>query len=237
MKQTEHIEKLLRQGRNPKELVELGFAKSVVTRVRRRLAEEKTGVQRKRRQGKGKVPPVSGGKDNVWAPATPTGAMPPAFTAEDIEADPEIVELKKQIRKAELERELGRAKMPPEAAVLVAAAQEIGEYSLEFCPHVEDGLCTWWGWDTQDEIPNGIGEPIPDGKGVYRIKPSVLYCAMCPGPLKYAFDRLEGELENNPLRNLRERFCCECEAKGMVAVHIQCTKCGKETCRGWWPEK
>jgi hypothetical protein len=41
MKVTEHVEHLLRQGRKPVELVELGFPNSVVTRVRRRLREEK----------------------------------------------------------------------------------------------------------------------------------------------------------------------------------------------------
>jgi hypothetical protein len=135
MKVTAQVENLLKQGKKPKELVELGFPKSVVTRVRRRLREEKAGVQRKRCQGKVKTPPVSGGKDNALVPATPTATVPPAFTAEDIEADPEIVELKKQIRKAELERELGRAKMPLEVAILVAAARKFGERCLEFCDH------------------------------------------------------------------------------------------------------
>ena len=237
MKVTAQVENLLRQGKKPKELVEFGFPKAVVTRVRRRLTEEEAGVQRKRCQGKVKPPPVSGRKDNAFVSVTPTATVPQPFTAEDIEVDPEIVELKKQIRKAELERELGRAKMPPEAAVLVAAAQEIGEFSLEFCPHNEDGLCTDWGWDTEEEIPNGIGEPVCDSEGLYRIKPSVLYCAMCPIPLKYALERLEGELKNTPLRNLHERFSCECGAKGMVAVSIKCTKCGKESSWGWWPQK
>jgi hypothetical protein len=41
MKVTEHVEHLLRQGRKPVELVELGFPKSVVTKVRRQLREEK----------------------------------------------------------------------------------------------------------------------------------------------------------------------------------------------------
>jgi len=27
------------------------------------------------------------------------------------------------------------------------------------------------------------------------------------------------------------------EDKTLVALHIQCTKCGKETWWGWWPEK
>ena len=41
MKTTEHVEYLLRQGRKPKELLELGFPKQVITRVRRELREER----------------------------------------------------------------------------------------------------------------------------------------------------------------------------------------------------
>ena len=41
MKTTEHIEYLLRQGKKPKELQELGFPKRVVTRVSRKLRQEK----------------------------------------------------------------------------------------------------------------------------------------------------------------------------------------------------
>lgn len=41
MKTTEHVEHLLRQGRKPKELLGLGFPKNVITRVRRKLREEK----------------------------------------------------------------------------------------------------------------------------------------------------------------------------------------------------
>ncbi len=51
MKVTEHIEHLLRQGRKPTELMELGFPKSVVTRVRRQLKDEKTGLQPKTPKG------------------------------------------------------------------------------------------------------------------------------------------------------------------------------------------
>ena len=47
MKITEHVERLLRQGKKPKELVELGFPKRVVTRVHRQLRKEKTAVQTK----------------------------------------------------------------------------------------------------------------------------------------------------------------------------------------------
>ena len=51
MKVTEHVEHLLRQGRKPKELIELGFPKSVVTRVRRQLREEKAAPQTKVPEG------------------------------------------------------------------------------------------------------------------------------------------------------------------------------------------
>jgi len=51
MKVTEHVEHLLRQGRKPKELIELGFPKSVVTKVRRRLKEEKAAPQSKTKEG------------------------------------------------------------------------------------------------------------------------------------------------------------------------------------------
>jgi hypothetical protein len=51
MKVTEHVEKLLRQGRKPKELIELGFSKQVVTGVRRQLRKEKTGPQLRTEKG------------------------------------------------------------------------------------------------------------------------------------------------------------------------------------------
>jgi len=42
MKVSKHVERLLRQGKKPKELVELGFPKRVVTRVYRQLREGST---------------------------------------------------------------------------------------------------------------------------------------------------------------------------------------------------
>jgi len=52
MKVTEHVEYLLREGRNPAELVELGFPKSVVTRVRKQLRDEKRELHPKIPKGK-----------------------------------------------------------------------------------------------------------------------------------------------------------------------------------------
>jgi polyhydroxyalkanoate synthesis regulator phasin/ribosomal protein S27AE len=45
MKTAEHVEYLLRRGKNPKELQELGFPKRVITRLRRQLKEEKMAAQ------------------------------------------------------------------------------------------------------------------------------------------------------------------------------------------------
>jgi len=51
MKVTEHVEHLLRQGRRVKEVVELGFPKSVDTKVRRQLRKEKATRQTKVPEG------------------------------------------------------------------------------------------------------------------------------------------------------------------------------------------
>ena len=51
MKVSKHIEYLLRQGKKPKELLALGFPKRVVTRVRRKLREEKAIQQTKAPRG------------------------------------------------------------------------------------------------------------------------------------------------------------------------------------------
>ena len=50
MKVTQHVEHLLKQGRKPKELIELGFPRSVVTRVRRQLRNGKRNLHATRPQ-------------------------------------------------------------------------------------------------------------------------------------------------------------------------------------------
>jgi hypothetical protein len=59
MKTTEHVEYLLRQGKKPKELVELGFPKRVVTRVRRQLREERTVPRSRTRKAGTEVKPLT----------------------------------------------------------------------------------------------------------------------------------------------------------------------------------
>lgn len=40
---------------------------------------------------------------------------------------------------------------------------------------------------------------------------------------------MESRLDGTPALGLKRRFTCDCGASGFVALHIQCTKCGRET--------
>jgi len=56
MRVSQHVELLLRQGHKPRELIQLGFSKNVVSRVRRKLKMEKAA-------GEVKVPPEGARED------------------------------------------------------------------------------------------------------------------------------------------------------------------------------
>lgn len=142
MKVTKHVEKLLREGRKPKELIELGFPKSVVTKVRRQLREEKTAPQSRTQKGRSKV-------------------TPPVETT--------LV----QARPGSLE---GKVRQ------LETRVQSLEATSAK----IED---------------------------------------------------IETRLHGTPALGLRQRFKCDCGSSGYVAIHIKCTKCGREDYWGWWPEK
>jgi hypothetical protein len=49
-------------------------------------------------------------------------------------------------------------------------------------------------------------------------------------------DRIKATLHNTPIIGLRRQFQCDCGASGLVAVHIKCTRCNKETYYGWMPK-
>ena len=142
MRVTEHVEHLLRQGRKPKELIELGFPKRVVTRVRRQLREEEA-VPRSTTQK---------GKTEVTRPAEATAVQP-------------------------------------------------GLGSLESKVHK---------LENRVEVLETMAAELYD---------------------------IENRLLGTPALGLAHRFKCDCGASGLVALRIQCTKCGKETWWGWWPEK
>lgn len=148
MKVTDHVEHLLREGRNPKELIELGFPKSVVTKVRRRLRQEKAARSRTQ-----KVTAVGSGSQSA--------------VTQLVEATP-------------VESRLG---------------------SLE--TKVEQ-IESWM------EVLEAISAKLAD---------------------------IETRLDGTPALGLKNRFKCDCGTSGLVALHIQCTKCSKETWWGWWPEK
>ena len=142
MKVTEHVEHLLRQGKKPKELIELGFPKRVVTRVRRQLREE--------------------------------GAMPRSKT------------------------QTARTEVTPLAEV-TAVQPEPG--SLEAKVNELEGRV--------EILETAVAE-------LYDI---------------------ENRLDGTPDLGLKNHFECECGASGLVALRIRCTKCGRETWWGWFPEK
>ena len=72
-----------------------------------------------------------------------------------------------------------------EVSTLLAAARKLGTYRRETCPYQKDGLCTLETWISEDEVPQGIGEPVlvENEKHEWYIKPSTFYCAMCAIPL------------------------------------------------------
>ena len=142
MKVTEHVDHLLRQWRKPKELIELGFSKTVVTRVRRQLKGEKAIPQSKTQKGGAEVTPL-----------TETTAVYPY---------PESLEIKVQQLESRVE-------------VLETIVAELYD--------------------------------------------------------------MENRLDGTPALGLKQRFKCDCGASGFVALHIQCTKCGKETWWGWFPKE
>ena len=220
MKVTKHVEQLLRQGHKPKELVALGFSKRVVTRVRRRLRVEKA---------------VSQGKWPAGAPQTETRLETPPESPEKIAT----IWQKVQSMANDLKRIDGLVQALSEATILVAAAKEFGTYMYDICPHNKDGLCTLETWLSKEEIPGSIGEPVLVGneKPEWYIRPSPLYCAMCPIPFEDHLDDVESKVSGDPLAGARDITCMVCGTKGLVATSIKCTKCGHETYRGWWPKK
>lgn len=221
MKVTKHIERLLRQGHKPKELIELGFPKLVVTRVRRQLREEKPTSRKKEPKGTAQA------ETQLETPPEPPETMATIWQKVQSMAD-------------DLDRIDSLVKALPEVTVLIATAQYLGNFRRETCSYKKDGLCRLDTWPSEDEIPQGIGEPvlIKNEKPQWYIKPSPFYCAICPAPLEGRLDDVEGKLLGDPLSGAREDITCQgCGSRGCIAVLIKCTKCGRETYQGWWPKK
>ena len=150
MKVTEHVEQLLRQGHKPKELVELGFPKQVVTRVHRKLKDEKTLSQ----------PRASKFKS--------------AAKSTSLSSPPELGD---------------KAPVLPRVESLESKLQQLG---------------------SRVEALEGLVKRVDD---------------------------VEARLDGTPALGLKRRFKCSCGASGFVALSVECTKCGKQSYWGWWPEE
>jgi hypothetical protein len=121
---------------------------------------------------------------------------------------------------------------------LIRIIKEQGAWQLEDCDLLDDdGRCKIWSWDNRESIPEGIGEPVflePDN---WVVKPSALLCGICLARDNDSISLILNMLWNNPLTRLKERFTCDCGAKGNVAVHIKCTQCDRDTWWGSWPKQ
>lgn len=132
MKALDHVRKLLEGGHKPKELVELGFSKAVITRVKRQLKRV----------------------ESEQKPRVPTKTAPTESQVKILKASP---------------------------ADITGLQQEL----------------------------------------------ATLECKI---------QELEGRLDGTPALGLKHRFTCSCGVSGLVALHIQCTKCERETWYGWFPD-
>ena len=149
MKVSDHVRKLLIAGHKPKELVELGFSKKVVTRVRRQLKKEKA---------------VSA----IKAPAQPVGAE--QRTQVTVSAPENLTGFRQRLESLE-----------STTRAVVARVEAAEQLSTEL-------------------------------------------------------DDLKNRLIGTPALGLKDSFTCSCGASGLVAMYIKCTKCNRETWRGWFPD-
>ena len=221
MKVSKHVEQLLRQGRKPRELVQFGFPKSVVTRMRRRLREEKATLEKKVPKG---------------APQAENQLQTPPESPDRIAA----VEQKLQSMATDMQKVDSLVQVLSEVTFLMAAARQLGAYRRETCPYQKDGLCTLEAWSSEDEVPQGMGEPVlvENEKPEWYVKPSPFYCVMCTTPLENRIDDIEDKASDNPLSGARSKITCKgCGNEGWIAAKIMCTKCHRETYLGWWPKK
>ena len=219
MKVTEHVESLLRQRRKPKELIQLGFPASVVTRVRRKLKKE---------EGLKKVKAAER-FDTTKGEANSSLRLPDSKR---------VLAPKLELTETQWKQINNLLNTMPELAGLMAAMRAFGIEEREVCRYKEDGVCTFLTWDSRGEIPEGIGEPVPtnEEKHEWHVMPSIYCCALCTTRVEDRLDCIEEEVSETPLWKARERFSCRnCGNKGWIAIPVKCTHCGHETYWGWFP--
>jgi hypothetical protein len=142
MKVTKHVEKLLREGHKPKELLELGFSKLVITKVRRRLKEEKKARE-------------------LGTPELEKTPVEQNLTSAELATDA-MVQRRLSFVKNELE------KLNEEIAALEGKLEGTPSLGLRHhfkcdcgasgfvAVHIHCTKCkkeTWWGWQPKKDIP------------------------------------------------------------------------------------
>jgi len=221
MKVSNHVRRLLINGHKPKELIQLGFSKTIVTRERRRLKKEKAALRAK----------ASG--------ATAQGVSH-LQTEKESSDQTAAVEQELQSTANDLQKTDSLVESVSEVTSLMAVIQKLGKRKYETCEYCEGGLCLQATWTSEDEIPEGIGEPVHvngENPGWY-IKPVPLHCAICTATIEDRIGYLETSVSDNPLSGAKYGFTCEaCGAKEQIAAAIMCTKCGGEAYWGWRSKK
>lgn len=131
---------------------------------------------------------------------------------------------------------VAKADLLSELAALLTAAKEFGRENQDSCLCLdEEGICRHCQWEDEEDVPKHGGEPVKIDDRWY-LKPSILYCALCPDPSLGLAD-VQVQLDADPLAAAKYRFECHCGAKGEIAASVRCTRCGKQTWWSWWLEQ
>ncbi len=147
MKTSEHVEYLLRQGKKPEELVDLGFPKSVVTRVRRRLREEKAVQQ-------AKAPKDGGGAKSLSESSVVSVEGVAAMQQELVSLESNLRELQKRIETLETSfgDTVARLDGTPALGLRHHFKCDCGASGLValYIRCTKCGKESWWGWSPKE---------------------------------------------------------------------------------------
>ncbi|MGD1118348.1 MAG: hypothetical protein ABR886_02535 [Dehalococcoidales bacterium] len=164
---TGEITKLLKEGKTVKEIIGLGYKPRTVYHVQSRLKKQPPPLITKAAK-----PPQKSAK--------PT--LPPPLD-DNLENDPEIIQLKKEVRKAELNRSIKEITVKNEIDELVELAVEWGTDFKKTCKYYEprEDFCLGLKWHEESAIPKNAGKPLHDATNdCFRVRPSPLLCVLCP---------------------------------------------------------
>ena len=117
---TSQIKKLLLERNSSRQVIDLGYAPGSVYKVQRQIRRDQNSNGPKTVTKEHIAPPAIG--RNSGASGT-SGDLEREAQYADLDADPEIAALKKQIRKAQLERELAEMRAPIDLEARLAAVE------------------------------------------------------------------------------------------------------------------